>query len=106
MELRHQEEPEEALDTEDEESMMGKKSCDWLFVQLGKENFFVNVSRRMENKRRGEVYTQISHSFHLLNATGNHVIKHTMCLMHFYPFLSLSVFVLWMQAYLLTAVPR
>ncbi|KAG7227140.1 hypothetical protein INR49_013938 [Caranx melampygus] len=70
VELKHQEEPGEALDSEDEESMMGKKSHDWLFVRLGEENFFVNVSRRLEGKGRGEVYTQLSHSFHLLNATG------------------------------------
>ncbi|XP_040911109.1 uncharacterized protein LOC121193056 [Toxotes jaculatrix] len=73
VELTHQEDPGEALDSEDEEGVMGKKSHgsrDWLCVWAGEENLFVNVSRQIGNQGRGEVYTQLSHSFHLLNATG------------------------------------
>ncbi|XP_071348305.1 uncharacterized protein [Trachinotus anak] len=70
VELRHQEDPGEALDSEDEKGTIEKKSTDWLCVRAGKENLFMNVSCQLGNQGRGEVYTQLSHSFHLLNATG------------------------------------
>ncbi|XP_035489892.2 uncharacterized protein LOC118310747 isoform X2 [Scophthalmus maximus] len=73
VELRHQQDPGEPLDSEDEEGMMGKKSSrahDWLTVQAGEENLFVNVRRQLGNRGRGEVYAQLSHSFHLLKLTG------------------------------------
>ncbi|XP_042284010.1 uncharacterized protein LOC121908222 isoform X3 [Thunnus maccoyii] len=73
VELRHQEDPGESLGREDDDSMMGKKSHvtrDWLCVWSGAENLCVNVSRQMGVEGRGEVYTQLSHSFNLLNATG------------------------------------
>eukprot|EP00064_Thunnus_orientalis_P014659 superscaffoldBa00002579_g14706 len=73
VELRHQEDPGESLGREDDDSMMGKKSHvarDWLCVWLGAENLCVNVSRQMGVEGRGEVYTQLSHSFNLLNDTG------------------------------------
>ncbi|XP_029309262.1 uncharacterized protein LOC115022426 [Cottoperca gobio] len=73
VELRHQEEPGESSDREDEEGMMGKKfhvARDWLCVWSGAEHLCVNASRRLGNGGTGEVYTRLSHSFHLLNATG------------------------------------
>ncbi|XP_069367779.1 uncharacterized protein [Paralichthys olivaceus] len=73
VELRHQEDPGEAVDSEDGEGMMGKKSSrahDWLCVRSEEENLFLNVSRQLGNQGWGEVYTQLSHSFHLLNLTG------------------------------------
>ncbi|XP_039672137.1 uncharacterized protein LOC120568593 [Perca fluviatilis] len=72
-ELRHQEDPGDSTDGEDKEGMMGKKfhvAHDWLCVWLGAENLCVNVSRRLGGQRTGEVYTRLSHSFHLFNATG------------------------------------
>lgn len=68
VELRHQEDPS---DREDEE--MGKKlhvAHDWLCVRLGAEHFCVNASRRQGDQGTGEVDTRLSHSFHLLSATG------------------------------------
>ncbi|CAB1444060.1 unnamed protein product [Pleuronectes platessa] len=73
VELRHQEDPGEALESEEEEGMMGKKSSrarDWLSVRSGEENLFLNVTRQVGNQGWGEVFTQLSHSFHLLNLTG------------------------------------
>ncbi|XP_037642433.1 uncharacterized protein LOC119498040 [Sebastes umbrosus] len=72
VELRHQED-RDSSDREDEEGMMGKKllvSCDWLCVRLGVEHLCVNASRRLGDGGTGEVYTRLSHSFHLLSATG------------------------------------
>ncbi|TDH06001.1 hypothetical protein EPR50_G00128340 [Perca flavescens] len=72
-ELRHQEDPGDSSDGEDKEGMMGKKfhvARDWLCVWLGAENLCLNVSRRVGGQRTGEVYTRLSHSFHLFNATG------------------------------------
>ncbi|XP_070774929.1 uncharacterized protein [Enoplosus armatus] len=73
VELRHQKDPGDSLDREDEESIMGKKlhvARDWLCVWLGAEHLCVNVSHRLGDRGTGEVYTRLSHSFHLLNATG------------------------------------
>ncbi|XP_042353477.1 uncharacterized protein LOC121951275 [Plectropomus leopardus] len=73
VELRHQEDPGDSSDREDEEGMMGKKfpvARDWLCVWLGKEHLCVNASRRLGDQGTGEVTTRLSHSFHLLNATG------------------------------------
>lgn len=109
VELRHQQDPGEPLDSEDEEGMMGKKSSrahDWLSVQAGEENLFVNVRRQLGNRGRGEVYAQLSHSFHLLKLTGNHCVNITLYFIHFYSSLSLSLFVFWIQVYLPTSVPR
>lgn len=76
VELRHQEDPRESLDKEDDEGSVDKSSSgarDWLCVWSGEENVCVNVSRQQWNQGRGKVHTQLSHSFHLLNVTGNHV---------------------------------
>lgn len=75
VELRHQEDTGDSLDRGDDEGMMGKKSHvprDWLCVWVGAEHLCVNVSRRLGDWGTGEVYTRLSNSFHLLNATGNH----------------------------------
>ncbi|XP_032388091.1 uncharacterized protein LOC116699543 isoform X2 [Etheostoma spectabile] len=72
-ELRHQEDPGDSSNGEDEEGMMGKKfhmARDWLCVWLGAEHLCVNVSRRLGGRRTGEVYTRLSHSFNLFNAKG------------------------------------
>ncbi|XP_029380652.1 uncharacterized protein LOC115057622 isoform X2 [Echeneis naucrates] len=58
------------LDGEDEENMVGRKSVGWLCVQSGEENLVVNVSHRLWNAGRGEVCTQVSHSFHIFKAKG------------------------------------
>ncbi|KAM7401003.1 hypothetical protein PAMA_005280 [Pampus argenteus] len=73
VELRHQEDPGETLGREDEKGTTGKKSHmarDWLCVWSGVENLCVNVSRRVGAEGKGEVYTQLSHSFQLLSAAG------------------------------------
>ncbi|XP_051279537.1 uncharacterized protein LOC127375918 isoform X2 [Dicentrarchus labrax] len=73
VELRHQEDPGDSSIREDEEGRMGNKfsvARDWLCVWLGKEHLCVNVSRRLGDQGTGEVYTRLSHCFHLLNATG------------------------------------
>ncbi|XP_044075986.1 uncharacterized protein LOC122887130 [Siniperca chuatsi] len=73
VELRHQKDPGDYLDREDEESMMGKKfhvARDWLCVWLEAEHLCVNVSRQLGDRGKGVVYTRLSHSFQLLNATG------------------------------------
>ncbi|XP_070700951.1 uncharacterized protein [Pempheris klunzingeri] len=70
VELRHQ---EDSSSRNDEEGMTEKKfhvAHDWLCVWLGEEHVCVNVSRRLEDRGTGEVYTTVSHSFHLLNVTG------------------------------------
>nr|XP_043895928.1 uncharacterized protein LOC122778275 [Solea senegalensis] len=72
VELRHEEDHAEALYSDNKE-VMGKissRAYDWLCVHLGEEHLLVNVSHRLGNHGRGEVYTQLSHSFHLLNLTG------------------------------------
>ncbi|XP_047445376.1 uncharacterized protein LOC125010660 [Mugil cephalus] len=72
VELRHELNPG-LLDTNDEEGMMGKKSCEasyWMCVWSGVEYMCVNVSRQLGNPEKGEVYARLSHSFQLLNATG------------------------------------
>uniref|UniRef100_UPI003AABB2CD uncharacterized protein n=1 Tax=Centroberyx gerrardi TaxID=166262 RepID=UPI003AABB2CD len=73
VELRHQEDPGESWDGEDEEGMMGKESSrarDWLCARSGAESLCVNVSRELGGQGRGGVYAQLSHSSHLLSATG------------------------------------
>ncbi|CAK6952249.1 uncharacterized protein LOC121908222 isoform X2 [Scomber scombrus] len=73
VELRHQKDPGEHLGRVDDEGMMGKKSHmvhDWLCVWSGVENLCVNVSRQVGAEGRGELYTQLTHSVRLLNATG------------------------------------
>lgn len=77
VEARHQENPRESLDKADDEVIMEKNysgARDWLCVWSGEEHVCVNVSRQQWNQGRGEVYTQLSHSFHLLKGTGNHII--------------------------------
>lgn len=76
VELRHQENPGESLDLEDDEVRVKQGSSgarDWLCVWSGEEHVCLNVSRQQWNQGRGEVYTRISHSFHFLNVTGEHV---------------------------------
>ncbi|XP_036941120.1 uncharacterized protein LOC119011822 isoform X1 [Acanthopagrus latus] len=73
VELRHQEDPGDASGREDEESMLGKKSHvtrDWLCVRMGAEHLCANVSRTLVDRGKGEIHSRLSHSFHLLNATG------------------------------------
>ncbi|XP_042083292.1 uncharacterized protein LOC102293428 [Haplochromis burtoni] len=73
VELRHQRDPGAALEGDDEEGMMEKRSHrthDWLCVWSGEEHLCVNASRQQGNQGTGEVYTQLSHSFHVLRATG------------------------------------
>lgn len=86
VELRHQKAPGDSLDREDEETTMGKKfhvARDWVCVSLGAEHLCVNVSRRLGDRGTGEVYTRLSNSFHLLNATGNYYfIPNTLYVFH------------------------
>ncbi|XP_059200431.1 uncharacterized protein LOC131980237 [Centropristis striata] len=50
---------------------MGKKLAhDWLCVWSGAEHLCVNASRRLGDGGTGEVYSSLSHSFHLLSAAG------------------------------------
>ncbi|KAE8291162.1 hypothetical protein D5F01_LYC10756 [Larimichthys crocea] len=73
VELKHQEDPGDSLDSEDEEGMMGKKfhvAHDWLCVWVDAEHSCVNVSRRLGDWGTGEVHTGLFHSFQLLRATG------------------------------------
>lgn len=77
VELRHQQDSADEV----EEGMMGKKfhvARNRLCVWLGAEHLCVNVSRRLEDRGTGEVYTRLSHSFHLLNATGNQYFIHNL----------------------------
>ncbi|KAI4809707.1 hypothetical protein KUCAC02_018573, partial [Chaenocephalus aceratus] len=74
VELRHQEALRDILDREDEEGMMGRTTFhmarDWLCVRSGAEHLCMNASRRFGDGGMGEIYTRLSHSFVLLNATG------------------------------------
>lgn len=75
VELRHQRDPGAALEGDDEEGMMEKRSHrthDWLCVWSGEEHLCVNASRQQGNQGTGEVYTRLSHSFHVLRAAGDH----------------------------------
>ncbi|XP_061654143.1 uncharacterized protein LOC133489262 isoform X2 [Phyllopteryx taeniolatus] len=67
MDLRHQEEKEELSDMLETKVSFTRS---WMCVLLGAENFCVNVSRQLGKKGTGEVYIQLSHSSHQLNATG------------------------------------
>lgn len=112
VELRHELTPRGHLDTNDEEGVMGRKPYEasyWLCVWSGVEHLCVNVSRQLGNQEKGEAYALLSHSFHLLNATGDHFNIHSMCNIysrHVYITPALSVFVLWIQVYLPTVVLR
>ncbi|TKS80112.1 putative uncharacterized protein LOC400499 [Collichthys lucidus] len=73
VELKHQEDPGDSLESEDEEGMMGKKfhvAHDWLCVWVDAEHSCVNVSRQLGDWGTGEVHTGLFHSFQLLRATG------------------------------------
>ncbi|XP_061551184.1 uncharacterized protein LOC133412122 isoform X1 [Phycodurus eques] len=67
VDLRHQEEKEELYDMLETKVSFTRS---WMCVLLGAENFCVNVSRQLGKKGTGEVYIQLSHSSHQLNATG------------------------------------
>ncbi|XP_068195919.1 uncharacterized protein [Antennarius striatus] len=71
-ELRHHRDPPESLDGEDEEGGTKHSTVarDWLCVWVDEEHFCVNLSRRLGDWRRVEVHTGLSHTSHLLNATG------------------------------------
>lgn len=76
IELGHQEDPALDSDRDVEEDVFGGKSCRahvWLYVHSQKEHLFINVSRRLGNPGRGELYSHLSHSFRHLNLTGKHV---------------------------------
>ncbi|CAI5641741.1 unnamed protein product [Oreochromis niloticus] len=73
VEMRHQRDPGEALEGDDEEGMMGKgshRAHDWLCVWSGEEHLCVNASRQRGSRGTGEIYTRLSHSFQVLRATG------------------------------------
>ena len=77
VELRHQEALGDILDREDEEGMMGTTfhmARDWLCVRSGAEHLCMNASRRIGDGWMGEIYTRLSHSFVLLNATGKSLL--------------------------------
>ena len=81
VELRHQEDPADSSGGEHEEGTLGEKfhgARDWLCVWLGAEHSCVNVSRRLGDRGMGEVHARLSHSFHLLSATGDHFFTHNM----------------------------
>ncbi|KAM4557598.1 uncharacterized protein V3H82_017324 [Fundulus diaphanus] len=71
IQLRHQLDAAESLAKDG--GMVGEDSPrtqDWLCVWSGLQNLCVNVSRLLENQANGEIFVQLSHSFHLLNTTG------------------------------------
>lgn len=79
IELRHQ---LGAAGLVKEEAVMGDNSQqtqDWLCVQSGLQNLCVNVSRHLENQGNGQIFFQLSHSFHILNNTGEMI----QCKMYF-----------------------
>lgn len=72
VELRHHKDPAESSN-EDKGHVTGRKvhaTSDWLCAWLGSEHLCVNVSCRFEDSGSGQVQSRLSHSFHLLNATG------------------------------------
>lgn len=89
-ELRHERDPGEILDRDDDEGMMRKQAIDWLCVWSGPEHLCVNVSRLLGNHGRGEVHTQLSHSFQLLSATGDYYCIHVIYSVHVYVCLPVS----------------
>lgn len=84
VELRHQEDSGESSDKGvGEEGMMERTShraCDWLCAWSGRESLCVNVSRRLGDPGRGEIYARLSHSSHLLSTTGDclYIIHNTL----------------------------
>lgn len=77
VELRHHD--QDRADEDDKEHVTGKKvrvTSDWLCAWLGSEHLCVNVSLQLGGRGTGEVHTRLSHSFHLLNATGNYCFIH------------------------------
>ncbi len=84
LELRHLKDPGDSLDKEE---IKGIKEFhvaqDWLCVWLGVEHLCVNMSRRLGNWGMGEVYTRLTHSLHLLNATGNLYFSQHMLFTHY-----------------------
>lgn len=79
VELKHHEDPADSSDKEDKERIIGQKvhvTSDWLCARLGSEHLCVNVSRRLGDWGTGELHTRLSHSFHLLNATGTYYFIH------------------------------
>ncbi|CAJ1071926.1 uncharacterized protein LOC122887130 [Xyrichtys novacula] len=70
IELKHQEDTE---DPRDKGVITGNKpyvSRDWLCIWFGAEHLCLNVSRQLGDHGTGEIYTRLSHSSHLLSATG------------------------------------
>ncbi|XP_074545635.1 uncharacterized protein LOC141804879 [Halichoeres trimaculatus] len=68
--LKHQQDTE---DREEKDGMRGNElhvSHDWLCVWFGVEYLCLNVSRLLGSQGTGEVDMRLSHSFHLLTATG------------------------------------
>lgn len=107
MELRHHEDDAESTN-EDKGRVTGSKvhaTSDWLCAWLGSEHLCVNVSCRFEDSGSGQVQSRLSHSFHLLNATGILFLQ-TCGFIHRHLFRPLSPCVCWMQAFLPAAVPK
>lgn len=72
VELRHHEDPA-VSSNEDKGHVTSRKvltTSDWLCAWLDSEHLCVNVSCRFEDSGSGQVQSRLSHSFHLLNATG------------------------------------
>ncbi|CAG5896969.1 unnamed protein product [Menidia menidia] len=77
IDLRHQREAGKSSDVDGEEDKMGEKfqeARDWLCLWSGAEHLCLNVSwqltKRSKERRGGEVFGLLSHSFHALDATG------------------------------------
>lgn len=73
VELRREEDPGEPPGREDKETMgtTSRVGRDWLCVWFGLENACVNVSSQLGLEGTGGIHAQLTHSFHLLNATGD-----------------------------------
>lgn len=93
VDLRHHEAPADSSEEEEKQRMMGRKvhvTSDWLCAWLGSEHLCVNVSRRLGDWGAGEIHTELSHSFHLLNSTGDYYYIYIYCILYIMPSPGLS----------------
>lgn len=111
VELRHQNDHKEEGQLKDKGNKEEKSlwiSYDWLCVWSGAENVCVNLRHRLGGQQRGEVYTRLSHNFHLLKASGNPYVTFTYTFSSVFLSLGLflGLFLSLSQVYRSTAVPK